>query len=117
MGASAVRRLTAAIVVVLGLGTLAVTGTSQAEETWPAATPRAACGPGALPETSWQGRVPEADYASGRVAKGYFCNTRQVAHQGASGGFKVQRYTDASGRTCGSTTRPSLPGVTCSATR
>lgn len=101
MGGSAVRRLVAAIVVVVGLGTLAVTGPSQgAGEAWPAATPKAVCGPGALPETSWQGRVPQADYDNGRVAQGYFCNTRQVAHQGASGGFKVQRYTDATGRTC-----------------
>ncbi|MDO7869526.1 LVIVD repeat-containing protein [Nocardioides jiangxiensis] len=98
---NAVHRLIAALVVALGLGTLAIAGVSQgAADTWPAATPRAVCGPGSLPETSWQGRVPKADYDSGRAAKGYFCNTRQVAHQGASGGFKVERYTDPAGHTC-----------------
>ena len=62
--------------------------------------PRADCGPGSLPETSTQGRVPRADYKSGRADRGYFCNTRQVSHQGASGGFKTLRYTDKNGNTC-----------------
>src|SRR5689334_10159755 len=97
----ALRRLLAALLVVGGLSTAAITsGSAGAETTWPAATPKATCGPGALRETSWQGRVPQADYDSSRVAKGYFCNTRQVGHQGASGGFKVQRFTDTAGHTC-----------------
>ncbi len=97
----ALRRLLAALLVAGGLGTVAIAGGSAGAETaWPAATPKATCGTGSLPETSWQGRVPKADYDSGRVAKGYFCNTRQVGHQGASGGFKVHRFTDANGRTC-----------------
>ena len=62
--------------------------------------PRADCGPGSRPETSIQGRVPKADYTSGRAERGYLCNTRQVAHQGASGGFKTLRYTDRKGNTC-----------------
>ena len=44
--------------------------------------------------------MPKADYVSGRAARGYFCNTRLVAHQGASGGFKTLRYTDKQGDTC-----------------
>ena len=44
--------------------------------------------------------MPKADYLSGRAARGYLCNTRQVAHQGASGGFKTLRYTDKQGNTC-----------------
>ncbi|MCW2794888.1 hypothetical protein [Nocardioides sp.] len=67
---------------------------------FPASVPRAHCGPGSHPETSSQGRVPARDYQNGRAAKGYTCNTRQVAHQGKSGGFKVLRYTDRHGRTC-----------------
>lgn len=97
----ALRRLLAALLVAGGIGTVAIAGGSAGAETaWPAATPKATCGAGSLPETSWQGRVPKADYDSGRVAKGYFCNTRQVGHQGSSGGFKVHRFTDANGRTC-----------------
>lgn len=86
---------------VTGIATLTLAGASEgAEDTWPAATPAAVCGAGSLPETSWQGRVPQADYDSGRVAQGYRCNTRQIGHQGASGGFKVHRYTDPAGHTC-----------------
>jgi hypothetical protein len=97
----ALRRLLAALLVAGGAGTAEIVGTSAGADTgWPAATPAATCGAGSLPETSWQGRVPKADYDSGRAAQGYFCNTREVAHQGSSGGFKVQRYTDAAGHTC-----------------
>ena len=72
-------------------------GVTAAESALP--VPVAKCGPGSLPEAT-QGRVPKADYASGRAAKGYRCNTQQVSHQGASGGFKTWRYTDAAGHTC-----------------
>ncbi|MGI8661983.1 MAG: LVIVD repeat-containing protein [Acidimicrobiales bacterium] len=65
------------------------------------ATPKAMCGPGALPETDIQGRVPTADYESGRTKQGYLCNTEQISHEGASGGFRVYRYIDASGHECG----------------
>jgi hypothetical protein len=90
--------VSAALAAILGLtlsGVMSATGDSFA-----AATPRATCGPGAKPETSIQGRVPLADYSSGRAAQGYRCNTRLVSHQGTTGGFKVQRYRDASGHTC-----------------
>lgn len=71
-----------------------------AATTVPPATPRARCGPGSLPEKGTQGRVPLADYATGRVAKGYTCNAVQVGHSGTTGGFKTFRYTDRAGRVC-----------------
>jgi hypothetical protein len=63
-------------------------------------TPRATCGPGSLPETGRQGRVPKADYDSGRAAKGYRCNTVEVGHYGTTGGFRVIRYVDKAGHEC-----------------
>jgi hypothetical protein len=65
----------------------------------PPATPDAHCGPGSRPETT-QGRVPLADYDSGRAAKGYTCNAVQVGHSGTTGGFKTFRYVDKAGRVC-----------------
>jgi hypothetical protein len=70
------------------------------------ATPQAPCGPGSMPETDIQGRVPRADVESGRTAKGYTCNTEMAGsytkpdQQGTVGGFKVERYTDEHGRVC-----------------
>jgi hypothetical protein len=59
------------------------------------ATPRAVCGPGSKPEPGIQGRVPAAS-----AREGLHCNVSLVAHQGTSGGFKVLRYVDRSGREC-----------------
>jgi hypothetical protein len=73
---------------------------SAAGTTVPAATPRARCGPGSLPETGRQGRVALADFASGRAAKGYTCNAAEVSHVGTTGGFKTFRYVDRTGRVC-----------------
>ena len=65
----------------VGLGTVGLSGVLSATgSSFPAATPQAACGPGAREETGLQGRVPQADYDSGRAARGYRCNTRQVSH-------------------------------------
>ncbi|MCX6402282.1 MAG: hypothetical protein NTX33_20395 [Propionibacteriales bacterium] len=93
--------LAAALVVT---GAVATAGSSQADLSL-GGVPEASCGAGDLPETSTQGRVPTADYTSGRAARGYRCNTVQVGHHGkrsalGSGGYKVQRYTDVTGRTC-----------------
>jgi hypothetical protein len=66
----------------------------------PAATPQARCGPGSMPETSWQGRVPLRDYNDGRAAKGYTCNAVEVSHSGTTGGFKTFRYVDKHGHVC-----------------
>ncbi|MFC4251083.1 LVIVD repeat-containing protein [Sinimarinibacterium flocculans] len=69
-------------------------------------TPKAECGPGSKPETGMQGRVSREEHDSGRATEGYTCNTELVGHFGAEnpigtvGGFKVERYTDSSGRDC-----------------
>jgi hypothetical protein len=98
--AAAARRLLAVAAVLLAVvGAWTMTG-SAAPGISTAPVPKAKCGPGSLPETSTQGRVPNADYKSGRVKKGYLCNTAQVGHQGSSGGFKTLRYTDSAGHTC-----------------
>jgi hypothetical protein len=62
-------------------------------------TPGAACDDGSMPEKV-QGKAPKADYDSGRAAKGYFCNARQISHFGASGGYRVERYVDKAGNEC-----------------
>jgi hypothetical protein len=66
----------------------------------PGPTPRATCGPGSQPETGMQGRVSAADAASGRAAEGYTCNAELVSQYGESGGYKVERFVDATGREC-----------------
>jgi hypothetical protein len=98
----AARRLAVVLASLLSLGVgWAASGSFGATDTGPApAVPAAECGPGSLPETSIQGRVPKADYESGRAALGYTCNTEEVGHQGSSGGFKTLRYTDSQGHTC-----------------
>lgn len=69
-------------------------------------TPGVACRSGDLTEST-QGRVPAADFASGRAALGYTCNADQVSHVGSEqsgtgggGGYRVFRYTDTVGHTC-----------------
>ena len=64
------------------------------------AIPQRRCGPGSRPETDRQGRVPLADYASGRAARGYTCNAVDVGHVGPTGGYQVHRYIDKAGREC-----------------
>src|SRR5689334_19342838 len=73
---------------------------SASSSAFPSALAAPSCGPGALKETSIDGRVPSSDYSSGRYRQGYRCNTQQVSHQGATGGFKVQRYVDPAGHVC-----------------
>jgi len=63
------------------------------------ATPGVPCDRGSLPEHT-QGRVPLADVNSGRAARGYTCNTRQVGHFGSTGGYRVERYVDRAGHQC-----------------
>ncbi len=99
---TAVRRL-AVVTVALGLGATVLGAgdlLSATGRTFPPATPQAECGPGAREETDIQGRVPSRDYRTGRVDRGYRCNTLKVAHQGRTGGFKVQRYRDSQGNVC-----------------
>ncbi|MEA2126725.1 MAG: hypothetical protein QOI80_3507 [Solirubrobacteraceae bacterium] len=59
------------------------------------ATPRARCAKGSRPEGDMQGRVP-AD----APADGFACNISQLGHEGASGGFKVERFVDKAGHEC-----------------
>lgn len=96
-------------VVVAMTGVVAACGGGGGESAIPVVegpTPKAVCGPGSRPETGLQGRVSRADHDSGRAAEGYTCNTEQVGFFGAEtplgtvGGFKVERYTDRSGRDC-----------------
>lgn len=98
---SVLRRLLLVSALCLGLGaSWSLTSASSAEDPGRLPVPVAQCGPGSLPETSTQGRVPKADFTSGRYAEGYLCNTEEVAQEGVSGGFKALRYTDAQGNTC-----------------
>ena len=78
-----------------------LTGSASAGSPSLAPLARAHCGPGSMPETGMQGRVPAADFASGRAAKGYTCNARVVSHVGETAGFKVLRYVDRAGHQCG----------------
>lgn len=102
----AARRLVLAVLaaaLVLG-GAVATAGSSQADLSL-TGVPQASCAAGDLPEGAVQGRVPAGDHTSGRAQQGYRCNTVQVGHHGkrsllGSGGYKVQRYTDVTGRTC-----------------
>ncbi|MGH2806280.1 MAG: LVIVD repeat-containing protein [Actinomycetota bacterium] len=63
-------------------------------------TPGVSCGPGSKPEGQTQGRVPSKDHESGRAAKGYTCNSTQLAHFGETGGYRVHRYVDKKGHEC-----------------
>ena len=90
--------------VLLLAGCLAVSAaalpSASAAVTAPPPTPRAVCGPGSIPETGIQGRVPAADVAAGKVRNGFRCNIEVVSQSGISGGFKVERYVDKTGREC-----------------
>jgi hypothetical protein len=105
-----IARLTAlalAVGVVAGSGAIHAVRAADptaAEDTTP--TPGVACRATDKPETI-QGRVPLADYDSGRAAEGYTCNASMVSHVGldgngtaAQGGFRVHRYVDPAGHQC-----------------
>ena len=47
-----------------------------------------------------QGQVTDQDHSSGYSDLPITCNTELLGHTGTSGGFKVERYTDAAGRDC-----------------
>jgi hypothetical protein len=61
------------------------------------AAPLVGCGPGSQPAAKdvADGRVP-----AGSDPDGLWCNTRLIAHQGTSGGFKTLRYIDDAGHEC-----------------
>ncbi len=87
-----------ALVSVLALAALALPAPALAADAAPP-TPGVPCDAGSLPEKT-QGRVPLADVTSGRAAKGYTCNAREVGHFGTVGGFQVFRYVDKAGHEC-----------------
>lgn len=99
-------RLPVATALALATALLALVAAASAESAAAPAqpsmapVPKAQCGPGSLPETAQQGRAPEADFTSGRAAKGYLCNTRQIGHSGQAAGLKVFRYVDSAGHVC-----------------
>jgi hypothetical protein len=86
--------------LVVALLVLLPAAPAAAQVETPPATPKAACGPGSLPEPGLQGRVAKADVDAGAVATGYTCNVEVVGRSGETGGFKVLRYVDQAGREC-----------------
>lgn len=82
----------ALLLVAATTGTLA--SASAQEGPRGGATPTAQCGPGSLPETGLQGRIPPEDVASGRAAQGYTCNAVEVGFFPSSAGWRVERYGD-----------------------
>ncbi|TAL20343.1 MAG: hypothetical protein EPN99_09320, partial [Frankiales bacterium] len=92
-------KLVLALIAAAAVAVPAAPGLSQTVVT-PPATPQGECGPGSIPEPGMQGRVPADDVEAGGAAQGYRCNVEVVGRHGASGGFKVERYVDASGNEC-----------------
>ena len=80
---------------------------AQPDEPAVSPSPQTPCHPAhSHPETDLQGRIPAADYDSGRVKQGYRCNADLVGSflpsspdQG-EGGLKVERYVDTAGHEC-----------------
>lgn len=64
-------------------------------EPLPVASAAARCDAASNPEPGIQGRV-----TAGSAAGGRWCNMSLLGHQGTSGGFKVYRYVDRTGREC-----------------
>jgi hypothetical protein len=98
----AVATAISAVAVVAGVSDASDTESTQttvaAVPAVPPATNGISCDRGSRPERI-QGRAPASDFDK-RAAKGYFCNARQIAHFGHSGGFRVERYVDAAGHEC-----------------
>jgi hypothetical protein len=91
--------LAAALTAVSVTGGISSAATPKHPQPSSAATPDLPCDKGSMPEKI-QGRAPLADYNSGRAAKGYFCNAREISHYGRSGGYRVERYVDKSQHEC-----------------
>lgn len=93
-----VRRTAVSMVLLAGgLSVLALApAASGADTVTPPATPQGACGPGSLPESDIQGRVP----GDGSAVDGFRCNVEVIGQHGNSGGYKVERYVDETGREC-----------------
>lgn len=98
--ASLRRHLAWLLIALFVLGEAGIAASQTAGNVYPGPTPEARCGPGSLPETGMQGRVSAAETESGRAAKGYTCNTKELAHFGTTGGYKVERFVDDAGNEC-----------------
>ena len=92
--------LSAAVAAAAAFFTVSGASSHATDEPPVTPTPQARCNDASRPEPGRQGRVPAADYESGRAARGYTCNTEMVSHHGNSGGFKVFRYVDDAGHVC-----------------
>lgn len=96
--------------------------TGEDPETTQGPVPRAHCGPDSRPELGMQGRVSADERASGRSAKGYRCNLREVGRygpddpQGFEGAeWQLARYQDCayySQRLAGAGLPPAGSGLT-----
>ena len=93
------RRPLAALGALCLILVLAPVGGAQAAAPVFPPTPGVPCDPGSLPEST-QGRVPLSEVTSGRAAKGYTCNTREVSKFKNLGGFRVEPYVDKAGHVC-----------------
>ena len=93
-----VRRTAVSMVLLAGgLSVLTLAGAASGADTaTPPATPQGACGPGSLPESDIQGRVP----GDGSAVDGFRCNVEVIGQHGNSGGYKVERYVDKAGHEC-----------------
>ena len=92
------RRRRLAVGLVTALSLLALAAPAVAADAYPP-TPGVPCDAGSLPEST-QGRVPLSEVESGRAAKGYTCNARELSHFGTTGGFRVESYVDKTGHVC-----------------
>lgn len=98
--APAVLTSLALVLAATGLTGLGPAASAQEAPASPPSTPRAVCGPGAVPEPGRQGRVPADDVAAGGAKHGYRCNVELLGREGRTAGFKVERYVDAAGHEC-----------------
>jgi hypothetical protein len=95
-----VRWLVATALIATSVATGPVSGTAGgAPAPLAAPTKGIPCDKGSRPEKV-QGKVPAADYESGRAEKGYFCNAREISQFGEFGGYRVERYVDEAGHEC-----------------
>ena len=91
--------LTLAAVLGLVAGVPGIPTASAADAIYAGPTPDVPCDAQSHPETT-QGRVSLTDVNDGRAAMGYTCNSYEVGHFGATGGFRVERYVDKAGHEC-----------------
>lgn len=97
---TSVRSLGALLFILFVFAAVTAATSAAQNDVYQGPTPKAECGPGSNPETGLQGQASLQDFDSGRAAEGYTCNTQQLSHFGARGGYKVERFVDSAGREC-----------------